>query len=478
MLDTYIRVKRTGLAAPLLWSILSLVILLPATAWAQGHTVTVPPPNGVDDTANIQQALDVCVKYGPGCTVQLAAGKYLTKQVVVYNFHGTFKGMGIDSTTIDALPNLPVNYPDNFVGSCQPNLTTCLWPSLFEFVDGNISVSDFTIKATAIPPTQPSLYDGATATELYELLGFTGQHPTDVSVDRIRMEGLPYISPTSLTGYTVDNGVHYSGDFPRSSAAFDYYFLSGSFNVRNSFFNGLFVAVSQDGFSKSSQITIGGSPSTGNHIENTCGGLDIEPSENSVVEISYNESSGTCAGMWVSTSWTPFVASSPSRYMIHDNKFIGTEENADGMLLFDEVPPFIQATVWNNTAEVQDILSEGIGVFNTKGTVVLNNRVTGSDGMDGIGLWSSTLGTVINNNVSGFTIDSTQGFAQTYLDPGTSHDLVVCAEPSDTVLNQGTNNSIVGCQRPEVSSEAATRESARTSTARPHVHKKKLLLPH
>ena len=148
---------------------------------------------------------------------ELAAGTYFTKQVVVYNFQGTFKGMGMDSTIIEALPNLPVNWPDQFVASCQPNLTTCLWPSLFEFVEGNISVSDLTIKATAIPPAQPSLYDGLDATELYELLGFTGQNPTDVSVERIRMVGLPCTASTCLTGYTADNGVHYSGDLPRSS---------------------------------------------------------------------------------------------------------------------------------------------------------------------------------------------------------------------------------------------------------------------
>lgn len=292
----------------------------------------VPAPNGTDDTANIQGALNKCVTYGPGCTVQLAAGTYRTKQVVVYSFQGTFKGMGMNSTTIEALPNLPVNWPDQTVASCQPNLTTCIWPSVFEFVEGNISVSDLTIKATAIPPTQPYVYAGSPLNDLYEVLGFTGQYPTYVSVDRIGMEGLPY--SLGAFGYTVENSVHYSGDFPRSSAAYDYYFLSGSFTVRSSYFENVGLAISQDAFSTSSQITIGGSPSASNHVENTCGGLDIEASENSVFEISYNESSGTCAGMWVAPTWVPFFPSSPSQYFIHDNKFIGTAQNADGMYLY------------------------------------------------------------------------------------------------------------------------------------------------
>jgi hypothetical protein len=462
------RVQRVGLRGVLLWGMLGLILLLPAAVWAGGHTVTVPPPNGVDDTANIQAALNACVAYGPHCTVRLAAGTYRTKQVVVYNFQGTFKGMGIDSTTIEALPNLPVNWPDQFVASCQPNLTTCLWPSLFEFVEGNISVSDLTIKATAIPPAQPSLYDGMTATELYEVLGFTGQNPTDVSVERIRMVGLPCTASTCLTGYTADNGVHYSGDLARSSAPFDWYLLSGSLTVQNSFFDGLYVAVSQDAFSASSQVTIGGSPSAGNHLENNCGGLDIEASEKSVVEISYNESSGTCAGMWVSTSWTPFVPSSPSWYFIHDNKFIGTAQNADGMYLYDNATnPWIQAAVWNNTVRVKDILSEGMGAYNTKDTAIWNNTVTGTDGYDGIGLWSSTLSTVTGNHVSGFTVDGTVGLAQIYLDPATSYDLVVCSNSKNTVLDQGTMNEVIGCQKSTASAEAAT------SAARPNLPRKK-----
>jgi hypothetical protein len=141
----------------------------------------------------------------------------------------------------------------------------------------------------------------------------------------------------------------------------------------------------------------------------------------------------------------PFVPSSPSRYSIHDNTFIGTEENADGMYLYDEVPPYIQAAVWNNTMEVQSNLSEGFGIYNTKGTAAWNNTVTGSNGYDGIGLWSTTLDTVINNNVSGFSVDSTVGLAQIYLDPFTTQDLVVCAERTNTVLNQGTNNIVIGC---------------------------------
>ena len=65
-----------------------------------------PPPNGVNDTASLQAALDTCVAYGKDCTVQLAAGKYLTSQLVAYNFHGIFKGKGKDNRTYMLQPSV------------------------------------------------------------------------------------------------------------------------------------------------------------------------------------------------------------------------------------------------------------------------------------------------------------------------------------------------------------------------------------
>jgi pectin methylesterase-like acyl-CoA thioesterase len=104
--------------------------LASVTVTVIGSTAQVPAPNGSDDTATIQSALDACVKHGPGCTVQLQAGTYKTRQLVAKNFQGTFKGAGMATTIIEALPALPVNVPDFLsAGECVPNLTDCLWPS-------------------------------------------------------------------------------------------------------------------------------------------------------------------------------------------------------------------------------------------------------------------------------------------------------------------------------------------------------------
>ena len=101
-------------------------------------------------------------------------------------------------------------------------------------------------------------------------------------------------------------------------------------------------------------MTLGGSPSAGNVFEDVYTGMDMETSESSVFDISYNMSSGINSGMWVEP-WQPvFVPSRPSMYSIHDNKFIGTGDYLEGMFLYDDVTnPWIQAAVWNNTVELQ-----------------------------------------------------------------------------------------------------------------------------
>ncbi len=448
MSDMNCRVKRIGLRVVLLWGILGLTMLLPATVSAGDYTVKVLPPNGVDDTDNIQSALNECVAHSPGCTVQLDAGTYFTRQLVTYNFNGNFEGMGKNRTTIEAIHFLPVftrHIPTD--GGCAPNLTDCLWPSLIIFVDGDIHVSDLSVKITAPPGTATAgwyILDSK-VTDLLDAFRFMGQHPTYVTIDRIAVEGLPDDSPTSY-GVNVINSAIYAGELARSQTPFDYYPMSGgTLTVRNSSFKSVFDGVGQGGSLKDISVTIGGSPSTGNVFENVNVGIDLESSENSVVEVSYNTSSGNWYGMWVLDVWPAFAPSKPSQYSIHDNKFTTTGSNAGGIYLWnDPENPWIRAKIYNNTVEPKrGTLAEGIGAYNTQGTVIWNNKIRGS-GADAIGLWGCTSCTVSNNNLGGFTAHPS--LAQIYLDPKTSDDSVVCSNHNDTVLDQGTGNTAMGCQ--------------------------------
>ncbi len=180
MLTTYWR--KPALVALILFA----SAVLPISAWGTGYTVYVPSPNGVSDTVNLQGALDSCVAYGRGCTVQLAAGTYLTSQLVAYNFHGNFRGMGKTKTTIQALPQLDVTgfplRPNFEFFECKPNTTDCAWPTLILFVDGDIHISDLAIEINTVPATKSWFINDWELTVLLDAMRITGQSTTNASI--------------------------------------------------------------------------------------------------------------------------------------------------------------------------------------------------------------------------------------------------------------------------------------------------------
>jgi hypothetical protein len=434
---------------------LSLNLMMSDTVVAGGSTVPVPPPNGSDDTANIQGALNACVAHGPGCTVQLQAGKYLTSQLVAYNFRGTFKGMGQDKTTIEALPALPVTLPDVFFnGECAPNTTDCLWPDLVIFVDGDIKVSDFTLDVPSVPATQVWHANGAPATVLNDGIRFMGKNPTNADVRRVSFEGTPDQSATSCPNYNFCNAVIYAGEFPRSQAPFDYFFLSGKFSVSNSHFKNVSLGTVADAFLQDCTVVIGGSPLTGNMFENVdSAGPFLTASDNCLEEVSYNTSNGNSAPVMLAPYFV-FVATKPSIYLIHDN--VLKTAGAFGIFIQDDPSSAtVRAFVYDNAIETQGIGFDAIAAVDTVGTLVTNNKIAGT-GADAIGIFGGTDSAILVNDVAGFTptsspFDPASGLAQIVLDgdlvgfPDTNNSLVVCRSPTDTVLNLGAGNKVIGC---------------------------------
>jgi hypothetical protein len=424
-----------------------------ATPYA-GPTETLqgPKPNGKDDTAAIQKALDTCVAHGPGCTVLLQAGTYKIRQLVTSNFQGTLRGVAQNSTIIEALPMLPVKMPDPTAsGECMPNTTTCLWPTLIMFVDGNIEVSDLSIRITATDgeATAPWSIGGSKFTSVLDALRFMGQRRADVSIDRVAIAGEHDKAGTSLGGFNLGNGVIYTGELPRSATPFDYYMLTGSLGVRSSSFKTMYDGVSTDGFITSSQVTIGGSSSAGNHFDDVAVGIDLESAEGSVFEVSYNSSTASQYGLDVVPWQRAFVPSGPSKYAVHDNTFMTSadaDKTAAGIFLKDDsVKPWIQATISHNTIKTQAPGNEGISIEAVKGATVSDNSISGTAGSDAIGLEGAANSTVTGNNVTGFKPDTSIGRAQIYLDSSTANDSVVCSSNSDTVLDKGTANTMTGC---------------------------------
>jgi len=464
--------KRAGLRALLLIAVVAVVMLMTATVLASSYTVSVSPPNGTDDTAKLQAGLDDCVRIGSNCTVQLAAGNYLTKQLVAYNFHGTFKGKGKSKTIIEALPNLPVHgWNDANTIWWPPNTTDHTWPDLIIFVDGDIRVSDMAIKITAIPATQT--YFGLPFGAFQQLLGgvlITGQDRTKASIERVSIEGTP--DQTNVFGFNVINGLYMSAVLPKSPKFNDAYPFSGTLAVSSSSVNNPTsgTTLSSGGaLVKDSHLILGGSPSTGNVFENVWYAIDLEGLENSVVEASYNVAAGDYAGLDV-LPFHPFLPK-PSLFLIHNNTFKPTGPNADGIILVDDpANKWIYTLIYNNTVEAQNIGHGGISAYSTRGTTILNNKFSGNGG-DGIGIWDGTYAAVLGNHMTNFT--ASPDLAQIVLDGTTTHSTVVCKTPNDTVQNLGTDNKLIGCQAVGSSinaSKMSSRPSQPMLKGKPPVH--------
>ena len=428
-----------------------LLALAPTPAWAGGPVVQVPPPNGTDDTAHLQAALNSCVAQGPHCTVQLAEGRYLTRQLVAYNFRGDLRGRGRDDTTIEALPNLRVDFlrlvVDGLPVLWLPDPTEHPWPSLILFVDGDIRVSDLSVQIPAVPSTAP--YDtgfGFQFAVLIDAIRFMGQHTTHATVQRVAIDGREDPGATGFMGFNVGNGVTYVGELPTGSdIPFDYHRITGRLFVSASSFRrvaaGVYPGIVNDG-----RVIVGGSTSAGNVFENVAIGMDMESLENSVVEVSHNRVSGaTMAGAWAVPWPFGYLPTRPSLFSLHDNTFEPAGPSAAGILLADDAAhPWIRALIFNNTIDAQDIGTNGaVSVYNTKHTTVWSNTLSGSGG-HGIGVWNGAYGTLIGNDLADFT--NAPELAQIVLGEATTRTTVVCKTPSDTVLDQGTSNRLIGCQ--------------------------------
>lgn len=476
MRNTRLRGKLASLTFPAI-SLSVIMAVTPAAIAAGDFARLVAPPNGTDDTATIQAALNACVAQRPDCTVQLQEGTYLTKQLVTYNFQGTLRGMGPDKTTIQALPDLPVPFDLFTNGECKPNTTDCLWPDLIIFVDGNIRVSDFRLYVPSVPATQPWL--GGAATALNDGIRFMGQSPTHAVVQRVSFEGAPDSSATSCPDYNFCNAVTFAGEFPRSQTPFDYYFLSGTLSVTNSHFKSVQLGVVADGFLRDSRIRIGGAPSEGNVFENVDVGPFLTISQSSLEEVSFNTSTGNFEPIFIGPWVSAFVPSKPSTYLIHDNTLTPAGPNANGMVVVDDSTSLgSRVLIYNNSIEAQDIGSDVIFALFTTGIIIANNRFSGT-GPDAIGIYASTRAAVLENDVTHF---NATGIAQIALDGSvfgvtdTSDSTVVCRTTTDTVVNLGADNRIIGCQliaHPEAATQgmAAAISPARPDlpTRKPHV---------
>ncbi len=424
--------------------LLGLMLAMSLPALAGNYVVYVGPPSGVDDTAVLQGALDVCVQQHPtGCTVQLDAGTYKTKQLLASNFRGAFRGKGMDVTIVDALPGFLVDpyavsdyapsIPLNPPGPTNP------WPCLLTFVESDVTVSDLTLRVTAYEPVSPWWSGtGVWVRHLLSILAIMGESSANGDVERVAFQGGSGTIPGA--GVNVVFGLIYWGLAPDVVTGT----LRASSNRLRNVEMGMQAWGAQD-----ARITIGGSPGSANDFD-TAAGVFTYDLENSLVEVSHNRIRPVGipeAGVWVLQA-ALYAIQEPSQFLIRHNTIEAVGGNEDGIWVLDLGPTWLQhktadVVVSGNTIQVGAGAYSGIELVFTEEAVVSNNRISGT-GQYGVDAYVANGCALLGNNVEN-TNASVAPVGLLWSDDCT----VVGGNNQANVLDLGSNNTLVGVNNME-----------------------------
>jgi hypothetical protein len=125
-------------------ALVALTVLVPQAALASGLVHRLKP-NGVDDTQQLQEALDACSGVRVPCLIELAAGVFHTDVLLARDFKGVIIGKGRGRTILRPLVGTPLRSTANvFLDNPTPNDP---YPVLLHFADGaDVALHGFTLE--------------------------------------------------------------------------------------------------------------------------------------------------------------------------------------------------------------------------------------------------------------------------------------------------------------------------------------------
>jgi hypothetical protein len=396
---------------------------------AATRTVTVAPSGG-DDTPAVQAALDACVAFGPGCTVQLEEGTFRTRQLVAYDFHGAFRGAGREATVIEPFGVFPVNDNENVVG--RPPTPENPWPTHVAFVGGDVTVSDLTLRMTGAAPAEPWTIRDMTFDVMAHSLVITGD-AADARIERVAFEG----GEGSFQGYNLIQGVYIQGSLPEAEGD-GMRPLRGTFVVRDGTFRSMGWGSPLSNLEDSLVLI------AGNRYENVSTALDTLDLSGTTVEIRGN----TVEGAGIGFDFIQGVFGTPerdSRVIVHDNDLRGIGGLGVGVSGAEGSAP-VRALVANNRIGLTGD-AVGVGGRGAEDGHVVENVLTG-EGRAGVALGEAPEAGAPAEPVTGWTVAGNDlsslaaSQAGVVLGPGSDGLTVVC-DASEAVQNDGSGNRVV-----------------------------------
>ena len=421
------------------------------------HIIVVKPSGdttGATDTVAIQAALNKCTGGNSHCTVQLLSGTYyISSQITLYGFRGSFVGAGQGQTNIIALGNMPspnpaydipcagydntlpgngctspygnpaggvpfwVGYPGmgpDGTGSPQGSGTPNPWPALFTFEGGSITISGMTMTETSPTPTQgwylPAIDGGSFQTALVAAIVITGpgaSSTVSATIDHVSIVG----AAGDWGGYNNGDGVYISGKTLPSTwynVEGDPYPITGTFSITNGAFDNIGTPA-QANFLVNSKVVICGN-TISSEVVPTMPPYEIDVFDNSNTNVLICGNRGTVSYGEAINVWQGALKSglSPSTVTITDNNF-QVNQGANAVVLLDFEPfsgaaPTLNAVVFGNTFQNSYVGGSAwydsvIVSASLKSTIVSLNKIAGG-GSTGIYL-NGGPGTIIGNTITG-----------------------------------------------------------------------------
>ena len=328
---------------------------------ARTRTVTVAPSGG-DDTMALRQAFATCIAVGPGCTVRLTEGTFVTRQHVIEGFHGAFVGAGSDRTVIE--PLAPLYVTDVEMAVMYHPTDAEPWPTLFLFVDANMTMADLGFRVADYEVTTPWNIFGMSITALAAFVSLTGQDAR-VDVERIAMES----GEGTFFGVSVINGMFVQGILPGPSGGFgDRPPFSGTVTVRDSRFIG------PDGGVSIGNVE-GATVSVRDSVFDGVYSVFVQDVDGSLIEIADNDITTVDIGVWLATG-VDMVSTAPSRIVVAGNTLrVPAGAHGVGVADMGEVPT-LQVLLAGNVFELDGAVA-GIGGF-ARGVTVRDNVMRGT----------------------------------------------------------------------------------------------------
>ena len=382
-------------------------------------------PTGIDDTANIQCALDSAANIGIPI-VSLSAGDFFIRNVFVERFNGSFQGTTRASTRLNII--------DNSI-DCALLEGQGLTPAAIKFGQGEPQFKFMQVLANS-----PCMTD----VPLDILIHFTGKNANEpacgFSVINGRVDRVDVLGPGPLGNVT--HGIAATAEAELLGGCNDA--LLGGFKLNKSsvsdFTIGLLTSMRSGAqvdvnFNNFEQNMFGLVISDSNQITTVTGNVFISDDTVPIIENSsvINANLDDSAGVLVITDTA--MPPAKTKLEIDNNKFtissaMNQFRDAIRVATFESESQVVSLAVTNNVFTLSGTDTAGVWVDNVSNANIATNRFNGS-GFSGIGVVSRFLPSVSNSTITGNT-----GF-ETFNDPATGTDIIIESGVMQTYVGAG-----------------------------------------